>query len=250
LVNNNPDSANIEQLGQFVIDELPLPNRQSQVAYRGKQPWLPKLSECPNPPMTLLSQRIRPNGVYIVIADDVETGVTISNHLIDCDESVHVVMVGSWGECESLLPEALSRESLLEQISVCPVTQTDFNALEGVFNEITQDLGHIKGLVYAPGETQLLLIQVKRLLVLDALLSQQTCDFCLLLSNSSGAPSAVKSGVKSAANVYHDTFVHNKHNQGYDHWLSVTFDEPQSMRDKALFKQVLAMEKTAKLVHY
>ena len=199
------------------------------MAYRGKQRWVPKLSECPKPSIALLSQRIRPNGVYIVIADDVETGVSLSNHLIDCDESVHVVMVGDWSECESSLPE---------QISVCPVTLTDFNAMAAVFNEIRQDLGQIKGLVYAPSETQPLLLQVKRLLVLDTLLSQQTCDFCLLVSSSSGVPSEVK----SAANVYHDTFVHNKHNQGYDHWLSVTFDEPQSIFDKALFKQVLAMK--------
>jgi acyl carrier protein len=224
------------------------------VAYRDHQRWLQTFE-----PLQLLAEAepnrvLRKNGVYLMTNALVDVGFAMAEHLARTVQAKLVLVENKpfpkkeqwtkWLESNSQHDDVSCKirnmqilEGLGAEVFVVEANLTDVTQMQNVLARTIARFGDIHGVIYSVGnmepstfrtiqdidctkDTRFFESEMRGLLVLETILSDQDLDFCLLNSSLASIVGGLGQIIYATANSFMDIFVSNCRMP----WLSINWD--------------------------
>ncbi len=249
---DDPDNA-----AEDIISELNSGSLDPVVAYRGRQRWVQEFVTFPLGPAASESQRLRPNGVYLITGGLGNIGLEFAEELA-ASVQARLVLIGrsefparaDWEQRLGASPEdsvnrkirrLLKLEDMGSEVLVLRADSSDKQQMAAAVAQAYSHFGTINGVIHGAGNTSSTAFTDARntdhiagtqqfrpkaygLMILEELFHGCDIDFVLLLSSISGVLGGLGLLSYSAANIFLDAFAAHQNQLTNVPWISINWD--------------------------
>lgn len=254
------DSKETESLFKNLLAELTAYDRESVVAWRENERWIPSFESVKLNLPAEIPSRLRPNGVYLITGGLGGIGLTIAKYLAQSVRA-KLALIGrsplppraKWGEwlqehsTQDQVSQKIWKVKELEELGGTVITVNadiaDLGQMQKAFADITGEFGKIDGVIHCAGVADGGIIQLRNrettdpvlapkvngTLVLDKLFRDQPLDFVIICSSlASVIPTFGQVGY-TAANGFLDAYARYKNRRDGTFTVAVNWDNWQEV---------------------
>lgn len=246
-------------LSQLLLDEICVSSTNTTIAYRNRTRWVLSHTKKSKEYVALDCLKVKANGVYLIIDEEINTGLEFSEFLV-LQEKVNIVYVVSanfpiqrdwqqWLDRYGIENDVSRKIERLIQInntaeSLYVVDRTSYFEISDLVKSIFERYGEINGVIkqITPNSADKIPIHevqigdldsqidstVHEIVLLEETLCDKELDFCVLMSTLSSNLGESGFSASSSVSVYSDIFVQRMFNLGNNAWISLNYDNRSS----------------------
>lgn len=210
-----------------LLAQLDTPDPEDQIAFRGRQRYVARLTRSPVPPQPQTSLTFREDGTYLITGGLGGLGLKVAEWMV-AKGARHLVLVSRSEDAGSANPVLITLRRAGAQVLFRSADVTQFDQMATLFAAIAQDLPPLRGVFHAAGvlDDRVLMQQtwpqfvkvlspkVEGAWTLHRLTQDLPLDFFVLFSSAAALLGPPAQSNHAAANTFLDMLAHYRHHQG------------------------------------